>query len=106
MQEVQNKSNIKVIYWVLTLIPIVLLNLLPYLGISFPETIDNDETYNQLVLWLSLGFILFLLGVFGSYKCIVNSEMNAVKIVSSLFLLLYVVIVLAMIYFFLSGYFG
>ncbi len=103
MEEVQNKNRIKIIYWVVTLAPIVLLNLSLYLGISFTETID-DEIYRKLVLGFSLVFILFLAGLFGSFKCIINSEWIAAKIVASLFLLLYLVFIFTMIYFFLSGY--
>jgi len=106
LEEEQNKTKIKVIYWVVALIPVVLLNLSPYLGISFPETIDNNETFHDLVFGFSLVFILFLLGIFGSYKCWVNSEMMATKIISSLFLLLYLLIVFAMSYIFFKAYIG
>jgi predicted neutral ceramidase superfamily lipid hydrolase len=102
----QNKTKTKVIYWVVALIPIVLLNLSPYLGISFPETIDSDETFHELVLGFSLVFILFLLGIFGSYKCLVYSEIIPTKIISSLFLLLYLLIVMAMSYIFFNAYIG
>ncbi len=104
MEEEKNITNIKIIYWVVTLIPIVFLNLSPYLGISFPETIDNDETFHKLVLGFSLVFVLFLLGTFGSYKCIVFSEFIVAKIIASLFLLLYLASIIAMIYFFLRGH--
>ncbi len=104
MEVAEDVSRIKVIYWVVTLVPIVLLNLSPYLGISFSETIDNDETYYKLVLGFSLVFILFLLGIFSSYKCWVYSEIIPTKIISSLLLVLYLILVVAMVYFFLSGY--
>lgn len=104
MDAEQNKIRIKVIYWLVTLIPIVLLNLSPYLGISFPETIDNDETFRDLVLGFSLVFIVFLLGIFGSFKCWVYSEFILTKIISSLFLLLYLFIVIAMIYIIFNAY--
>jgi len=106
LEVTEDKTRIKVIYWVITLVPIVLLNLTPYLGISFPETINNDETFHTFAIGLSLGFILFILGIFSSYKCLVYSEIIPTKIISSLFLLLYLLMVIVMIYFFLSGYLG
>jgi hypothetical protein len=102
--EEEKRSKVKIIYWVITLTPIILLNITPYIGISFPETIDNDETYNQLVLFFSLAFVVILSGAFSSFKCIVLSEIVATKIIASLFLLLYLALLLAMIYFYSRGY--
>jgi predicted neutral ceramidase superfamily lipid hydrolase len=106
MQEEQNKNNIKIIYWVITIIPIVLLNLFPYLDISFPETIDSDEVYNQLVFWFSLVFVVLMLAMFSSYKCIVLSEIIPTKVIASFALLLYMALAYAMVYFYLTGYPG
>ena len=106
MEVVEGKTRIKVIYWVVTLVPILLLNLSPYLGINFPDTIDNDEDFHALVLGFSLVFIIFLLGMFSSFKCWVYSEITPTKIISSLFLLLYLLIVIAMIYIFFKAYIG
>ena len=106
MDDVENKNRIKAVYWGITLIPIILLNLTPYMGISLPESIDNDEAYNKLVFGFSIVFVLFLLGLFCSYKCIVLSEIIPTKVVASLFFLLYLASLYAMGYFFFSGYLG
>lgn len=106
MDDVEDKNRIKAIYWVITLIPIILLNLSPYMGISLPESVESDEVYNKLVLGFSIVFVLFLLGMFSSYKCIVLSEIIPTKVVASLFFLLYLASLYAMGYFFFSGYLG
>ena len=106
MEEAENKIKLKVIYWVIALAPLVFLNLLPYLGISYPETIDSDETFNKLVLGFSVIFTFFLIGIFASYKCIVYSEIMPTKIMASLILLLYLILDLVMIYIFMNAYYG
>ena len=84
----------------------VLINLSPYLGISFPEIIDNDETYHKLIFGFSLVLILFLLGTFASFKCIVYSEIIPTKVIASLFLLLYLIMIIAMVYIVFNAYIG
>lgn len=104
MEEAEDKTKMKAIYWAVAIAPLVFINFLPYMGISLPETIDNDETYNKLVLGFSLAFIFFLSGIFASFKCIVYSEIIPTKVMASLLLLLYLFINLSMIYFYLNGY--
>ena len=104
MQEVEDKSRMKAIYWLLAIAPMIFINLLPYIGVDLPTSIDNDEVFYQLALGFSLAFIFFLVGIFACYKCITLSKIIPAKIVAGLFLFLYVVIVLAMMYFFFSGY--
>ncbi|GEM_PF-2966826 len=102
MEEVENKSRIKTIYWVIALVPIVFINLSPYLGIDTTKSVENDEDYFDIVLGFSMLFSSFLLGLFASFKCIVYSEIMPTKIIASLFLLLYLILILAMIYFYLN----
>jgi predicted neutral ceramidase superfamily lipid hydrolase len=99
-----DRDNAKTIYWVLTVVPILLLNITPYMGFTIPEAIDSEEVYNKLVFAFSVVFTLFLLGLFGSYKCIVLSELIPAKVVSSLLFLLYLISIFAMAYFYLNGY--
>jgi predicted neutral ceramidase superfamily lipid hydrolase len=101
-----DKDNIKRIYWAMTVVPVLLLNISPYLGITIPESIDSDEVYNKLVLAFSAVFFLFLLGLFGSYKCIVMSEFVPAKVASSLLFFLYLVSIFTMAYFYLNGFLG
>lgn len=102
----EDKTKIKTIYWVITLIPVLLLNLSPYLGIDIPKEIESDEVYDKLVFGFSIVFVLFLLGLFSSYKCIVLSEIIPTKTVASFLFLLYSASLYAMGYFFFSGYLG
>jgi hypothetical protein len=99
----KNNDNIKAVYWVITTIPIVLLNITPYIGIEIPQTID-DETYRQIVLGFSVVVIFLLIAMFSSYKCIVLSEIVPAKIIASLCLLLYSFIVVFITYFFLTRF--
>ena len=103
MEKQQDKNNINTVYWVITVIPLVLLNITPYIGFSFPETID-DETYRQLVLGFSVAFVILVVGSFSSIKCIINSETMLGKIFASLFLFLYLLLIASMVYFYFSGY--
>lgn len=103
MEKEQNKSNVDAVYWMITVTPLVLLNITPYLGFSFSGT-DNDEASRQLMFGFSVAFVLLLVGSFSSIKCIINSEMMVGKIFASLFLLLYLLLIFAMVYFYLSGY--
>lgn len=104
MEEEQDKSYINTIYWVVTITPLILLNITPYLGFSLPETVDNDETYRQLIYGFSLAFVLLLVSTFSSIKCIMISKTMMGKIFAALFLLLYSLLIFAMLYFYLSGY--
>lgn len=104
MEKEQDKSNINALYWVITITPLMLLNITPYLGFSFPETVDNDETYRQLMYGFSLAFVLLVVSTFSSIKCIKISETMVGKIFATLFLLLYLLLILSMGYFYLSGY--
>lgn len=103
MEKEQDKSNINAVYWVITVIPLILLNITPYLGFSFPETID-DDMYRKLVYGFSLAFVLLVISSFSSIKCIMISETMVGKIFATLFLLLYLLLILAMFYFYQSGY--
>ena len=105
MDKEHNKENINAVYWVITVIPLVLLNITPYIGFTLPETADmNDETYRQLVFGFSVAFVLLVVGSFSSIKCFFNSEIMVAKIFAVLFLLLYLLLIAAMIYFYTSGY--
>ena len=104
--EEENKDKLKAIYWGIALVPLVLMNLLPYVGIDLPETIDSDGTFYKLVLGFSLVFIVFLAGLFASFKCILYSEIPPTKVMASLCLLLYLIIIIAMSYLFFNAYIG
>lgn len=104
MEKEQDKNNINIVYWVITVIPLILLNITPYIGFTLPESIDNDETYRKLVFGFSVAFVLLVVGSFSSIKCMINSEMIISKIFATLFLILYLFLITAMIYFYLSGY--
>lgn len=106
METEENKINTKAIYWVVAVLPIIFINLLPYLGISYPEQIDSDEVFYNLVLWFSAILVFFLIGMFACYKCIIYSEIIPTKVMASLFLLFYLIVVIAMTYFFFNGYIG
>lgn len=102
----QDNSNIKTIYWAVTVVPILLLNVTPYLNINIPTAIDNDETYRQLLIVFSLVFVLLLAALFSSYKCIIYSEIIPTKVLASCCLLLYLALIVAMVYIIFSGYIG
>lgn len=104
MEKEQDKSNINAVYWVITITPLILLNITPYLGFSLPETVDNDDTYHQLLYGFSLAFFLLVVSTFSSIKCIMISETIVGKIFATLFLLLYSLLIFAMVYFYQSGY--
>ena len=104
MEKEQDKSNINAIYWVITITPLILLNITPYIGFSLPETVDDDETYRQLLYGFSLAFVFLVVSTFSSIKCFMISETKAGKIFASLFFLLYSLLIFAMIYFYQSGY--
>lgn len=103
MDNEQDNSNINAVYWAITVIPLILLNITPYIGFTLPETI-NDETYRQLVFGFSVAFVLLVVASFSSIKCFLNSETIVGKIFSSLFLFLYLLLIAGMVYFYLSGY--
>ncbi|MGB1800010.1 MAG: hypothetical protein ACPHLK_04185, partial [Gammaproteobacteria bacterium] len=100
----QVNSNTDAIYWVITALPMVLMNITPYIDFSLPETIDSDETYRQLVIIFSVSFVFLVVSTFSSIKCFLNSEALVGKIFASLFFLLYLLFIIGMIYFYFSGY--
>jgi len=104
MEKEQDNSNINAVYWVVTITPLILLNITPYLGFSLPETADNEEAYRRLIYGFSLAFVLLLVSIFSSIKCIMISRTMVGKIFATLFLLLYSLLIFAMLYFYLSGY--
>lgn len=104
MDNEQNKSNVDAIYWVITALPMILMNLTPYIDFSLPESIDDDETYRQIVMMFSVAFVLLIVSSFSSIKCFLNSKAMVGKIFASLFFLLYLFFIMGMVYFYLSGY--
>ena len=103
MNKEQDNNNVNTIYWIITALPIVLMNLLPYIDFNLPETIEDDETYRQLVMGFSVAFVILVVASFSSIKCFLNSEMIVGKIFASLFLLLYLSLIGGMVYFYTSG---
>ena len=104
MNNEQNKNNNDAVYWGITIVPLLLLNLTPYLGFTLPETIEDDETYRQLVFGFSLTFVLLVVASFSSIKCFLNSKMMVAKVFASLFLLLYLLLISGIVYLYMSGY--
>jgi len=100
----KEKDNNKPIFWAFSLIPLILINLSPYLGISLPETIDNEETYNKLLFGFSITFVVVLFALFSSIKCLLNSEEIIAKVAAFLLLLLNLMLICGMTYVFLTGY--
>lgn len=102
MQEEHDKSRIKTIYWTITIVPFLLLNLSPYMGINFSLNADGTN-HGQLRFLFSLAFVLFLVGTFTSFKCLQLSEQVFTKVGASLCFILYLLIVLLMTYFYMTG---
>ena len=100
----EEKDKIKAAYWFFAVLPIIFINILPYVGFDFPEKIETDATYYNLLMWFSMIFVLFMAGSFASFKCIFYSEIPPTKIMATIFCMLYLLIVVSMIYFYFDGF--